>query len=76
MPMLTSPFSKASKPRSKFSKEDDLVIVRKIAAAKAHVAPSGETRERFEIAAAELKARKSIKQAVTRTCVLEIQVIA
>jgi hypothetical protein len=38
--------------RSRFTAEEDLIIVREVAAAKAHVAPYGDIRARFEIAAA------------------------
>lgn len=46
--------------RSKFTYEEDLLLLREVAAAKAHVAPTGETRERFEIAAAKANATKKI----------------
>ena len=37
--------------RSKFSKQDDLLLLREVCAAKAHVSPNGETKERFEVVA-------------------------
>ena len=37
--------------RSKFTSEEDLVILREVAASKAHVAPYGKTMELFQVAA-------------------------
>eukprot|EP00171_Calliarthron_tuberculosum_P001767 IDg1767t1 len=51
--------------RPKFTPADDLVIIREVAAAKAHVAPNGQTKERFHVAAHKANCSKKISCAVT-----------
>ena len=51
--------------RPKFTPDDDLVLVREVAAAKAHIAPNGATKERFETAAKKSNATKRLSCAVT-----------
>lgn len=51
--------------KSKFKPDEDLIIVREVAAARAHVAPNGETRERFEVAAAKVNGSKRLVSSVT-----------
>ena len=51
--------------RSKFTYDDDLVLLREGAACKAHIAPTGEARERFEIAASKSNATKKLSSRVT-----------
>lgn len=46
--------------RSKLSKEEDLLLLRYVAAARTHVPPKGETRERFEIASSKANATKKL----------------
>lgn len=55
--------------RYRFRKEDDVIVTREFAAKKAHIAPNGETRERFEIADANVNGSKRLKHAVTWMCV-------
>lgn len=40
--------------RSRFTPDEDITILREVAAAKAHIAPQGQTKERFEIAAVKI----------------------
>lgn len=40
--------------RTCFNNEEDLFIIREVAAAKAHIGPNGNTRERFEIEASKV----------------------
>ena len=42
--------------RSKFAHAEDMIILREVSAAKAHIAPLGQTRERFEIASSKATA--------------------
>lgn len=51
--------------RPKFTPDDDLVLVREVAAAKAHVAPNGATKERFETAAKKSNATHRLSCVVT-----------
>ena len=51
--------------RAKFSPSEDLDIVREVAAAKAHIAPMGQTRQRFEIAASKANASRKFAAEVT-----------
>ena len=51
--------------RPKFTPFDDLVLVREVAAAKAHVAPNGTTKERFETAAKKANTTKRLSCPVT-----------
>lgn len=51
--------------RPKFTPDDDLIIVREVAAAKAHVSPNGTSKERYETAANKVNAAKKLSFAVT-----------
>ena len=51
--------------RSRFSSDYDLVLIREVVAAKAHIAPNGEVRERFQIAASKSNATKRLCNVVT-----------
>jgi len=51
--------------RPKFTASDDLVLLREVSAARAHVAPNGATRERFDIAARRSNATKKLSCTVT-----------
>lgn len=51
--------------RPKFTPEDDLMLVREVAAAKAHLAPNGATKERYETAANKANATRRLTCPVT-----------
>lgn len=51
--------------QSKFTAEDDLILLRNVFAARAHVALQGETRERFEVVASKANACRKLTFAVT-----------
>ena len=48
--------------RSKFCEKDDLLILREVAAVKAHIAPNGSKMERFNEIAAPLSSNKTFAQ--------------
>ena len=51
--------------RSRFSKDDDLVHIREVSAAKSHIAPNSKVRDRFEIAAFKPNAKKRLRYVET-----------
>ena len=56
--------SKAGR-QSRFSNEEELILVRDVAASSAHLAAFGETREKFEQAAAKINGNETMKEKVT-----------
>lgn len=50
--------------RSKFTEEDYILLLREVAAAKAHVVLNGETRQRFGRAAAKINATKRLSSCI------------
>ena len=51
--------------RPKFTPDDDLVLVREVAAERAHIAPNGATKERFETASKKANATRRLTCPVT-----------
>jgi hypothetical protein len=51
--------------RPKFSREEDLILVREVAAAKAHVASYGDVKMRFAEAASRANANVELRSKVT-----------
>lgn len=63
---VSTPTKEATGPgrRSKFSSEENPVLLREIAVCKTQLAPTGETRERFELAVCKEKATKKLPKRV------------
>ncbi|CAN8062189.1 unnamed protein product [Agarophyton chilense] len=60
----TIPQTKAGR-RAKFSTEEGLVFVREVGAYKAHISPTEDTRERYELATSEANATKRLSTRLT-----------
>ena len=50
----------STRRKSKFSKQDDLLLLREVCAAKAHISPNAETKEQFEIVAVKANQTQNI----------------
>lgn len=64
---VSRPAKKGTRPRrsSNFGSEEDLILHRETTACKNHIAPTGETRERFGLAVCKAKATNNLLKRLT-----------